>query len=79
MLKVFEKLSIKYKNATPNTLVVNTRIFTTILLLTVSSICSYLPCFADYALVKHVFKSFERHRKYGQTTAYYGFYERKKL
>ena len=36
-------------------LVVNTRIFTTILLLTVSSICPYLPCFADYALVKHVF------------------------
>lgn len=54
-------------------LVVNTRIFTTILLLTVSSICPYLPCFADYALVKHVFESFERHHKYGQTTAFYGF------
>ena len=34
---------------------------------------SYLTCFADYALVKHVFESFERHHKYGQTTAFYGF------
>ncbi len=72
MLKVFARLSIKYKNP-PKSLVVNTRIFTTILLLTMSLICPYLPYFADYALVKHVFKSFERYRKYGQTTAFYGF------
>ncbi len=54
MLKVFARLSIKYKNP-PKSLVVNTRIFTTILLLTMSSICPYLPCFADYALVKRCF------------------------
>lgn len=56
-----------------NPLVVNTRIFTTILLLTVSLICPYLPCFADYTLSSDVFKAFYRHRKYGQTTAFYGF------
>lgn len=44
-----------------------------------SSICPYLPCFADYALVKHVFESFERHRKYGQTTAFYGFLWKEKI